>query len=171
MAEAQSTSLPAAQSSGSSAFKAIFAGGLIAGVIDIAYAIIVYSPTHPVRIFQSVGSGIFGRNSFKMGAESAVVGLLCHFTIAIGAAVVYYLASRMIPFMTQHAVLAGLIYGALVYGFMHLVVLPLSAAPAGHAAFIYKACEFVEHWFGVGLPIALSVRHYSPYERSDAVER
>jgi hypothetical protein len=24
-----------------------------------------------------------------------------------------------------------------------------------------KACEFVEHWFCVGLPIALSVRHYS----------
>ncbi|HET9399547.1 MAG TPA: hypothetical protein VFO34_01230 [Candidatus Acidoferrales bacterium] len=165
MADAQASPLAAVKSSGSSAFKAIFLGGLLVGVIDIAYAILVYSPRHPVRILQSVGSGIFGRNSFKMGAESAIVGLLCHFTIAIGAAAVYYLASRKIPFMTEHAVIAGMIYGALVYGFMHLVVLPLSAAPAGHAAFIYKACEFVEHWFGVGLPIALSVRRYAPYDR------
>lgn len=162
MAEAQAAPLSAVHSSGSSAIKAVFIGGLLAGVIDIAYAILVYSPRHPVRIFQSVGSGIFGRNSFKMGAKSAIVGLLCHFTIAIGAAAVYYLASRKISFMIQHAVLAGMIYGALVYGFMHLVVLPLSAAPAGHTASIYKACEFVEHWFGVGLPIAFSVRRYAP---------
>ncbi len=57
--------------------------------------------------------------------------------------------------------MSGLIYGAPVYAFMHLVVLPLSAAPHGHRAFIYKLCEFIEHWFCVGLPIALSVRHYS----------
>jgi hypothetical protein len=28
-------------------------------------------------------------------------------------------------------------------------------------ALIYQISEFVEHWFSVGLPIALSVRHYS----------
>jgi hypothetical protein len=44
---------------------------------------------------------------------------------------------------------------------MHLVVLPLSAAPKGHMPFVLMALEFVEHWFFVGLPIGLSVRHYS----------
>jgi hypothetical protein len=44
---------------------------------------------------------------------------------------------------------------------MHLVVLPLSATPKGPTHFTYQAFEFVEHWFCVGLPIALSVRHYS----------
>lgn len=61
----------------------------------------------------------------------------------------------------HRAVLSGLIYGALVYLFMHLVVLPFSAAPKRDMPLIYKACEFVEHWFCVGLPIALSVRHFS----------
>jgi hypothetical protein len=28
-------------------------------------------------------------------------------------------------------------------------------------AVVYQAAEFVEHWFFVGLPIALSVRDYS----------
>jgi len=162
MANAQAAALSVSRPAESHPLKAILVGGLLVGVIDIVYAILVYSPKAPVRIFQSVASGIFGRKSFTMGSESAIVGLLCHFMIALGAAAVYYLASRKIPFMVQHAVIAGLIYGALVYGFMHTVVLPLSNAPAGHAAFIYKACEFVEHWFGVGLPIALSVRRYAP---------
>ena len=162
MANAQAAELSASHAAESNPLKAIFIGGLLVGVIDIVYAILVYSPKAPVRIFQSVASGIFGRRSFTMGAQSAAIGLLCHFVIALNAAAVYYLASRKIPFMIQHAVIAGLIYGALVYGFMHTVVLPLSNAPAGHAVFIYKACEFVEHWFGVGLPISLSVRRWAP---------
>jgi hypothetical protein len=143
-------------------FAAIFVGGAIVGILDLLYAIVVYSPHHPIRIPQAVASGLLGRDSFNGGATSAVLGVFLHFVIAFGAATTYYLASRKIPFLTQRAVLAGMIFGALVYGFMHLVVLPLSAAPHGHSPLIYKVCEFVEHWFFVGLPIALSVRRYSP---------
>jgi hypothetical protein len=63
-----------------------------------------------------------------------------------------------VPAPAADGVLFGLIYGALVYFFMHLIVLPLSAVPPRSMPFIYKAFEFVEHWFCVGLPIALSVR-------------
>ncbi len=73
----------------------------------------------------------------------------------------YYLASRKLAFLVDRAVVFGLIYGALVYVFMHVVVLPLSAVTPRQMPFLYKACEFVWHWFGVGLPIALSVRRYS----------
>jgi uncharacterized membrane protein YagU involved in acid resistance len=85
-----------------------------------------------------------------------------HFVIALSAATVYYLASRRFKFLMSHAVASGLTYGALVFLFMHIVVLPLSAVPKGDTPFVYMAFEFFEHWFGVGLPIALSVRHYSP---------
>lgn len=44
---------------------------------------------------------------------------------------------------------------------MHLVVPPLSAVPRSGVPLIYRAAEFVEHWFCVGLPIALSVRRYA----------
>ncbi len=90
------------------------------------------------------------------------LGVLLHFVIALGAATVYYFASRKLPILVNRAVLCGMIYGALVYLFMHYVVLPLSAVPKGHITpVIYKVTEFVEHWFLVGLPISLSVRHYS----------
>lgn len=66
-----------------------------------------------------------------------------------------------LPFLTRRAVTFGLLYGAVVYLFMHLIVLPLSAVPKFHHELVYVAPEFVEHWFFVGLPIALSVRRFS----------
>lgn len=140
---------------------AIFVGGVIAGVLDLAYAIIVYSPHNPIVVPQTIASGVLGAKSYVGGARAAALGVMLHFLIAIGAATVYYLASRRFTIMVSRAVIVGLIYGALVYLFMHLVVLPLSAVVHGQMPLVYKACEFVEHWFCVGLPIALSIRRYS----------
>lgn len=142
-------------------FPAIFVGGLIVGVLDLLYAIVVYSPKKPILVPQTIASGVLGLKSYSGGVESAALGVLLHFIIALGAATVYYIASRKLGFLIERAVLCGLAYGALVYLFMHWIVVPVSAAPKGNAALIYKICEFVWHWIGVGLPIALSVRHYS----------
>lgn len=142
-------------------FLAIAVGGLIVGILDLAYAIIVYSPHHAIRIPQVIASGVLGPKSYRDGAASAVLGIVLHFVIALAAAAVYYLASRKLPFLLHRAVLCGILYGAAVYLFMHFVVLPLSAASTGHFRLTYlAAAEFIEHWFCVGLPIALSVRHY-----------
>jgi hypothetical protein len=141
---------------------AIFVGGLIVGVLDLAYAIIAYSPHAPILIPQTIASGLLGSNrAYKGGIQTAGLGVILHFVIALGAAATYYLGSRALPLLTRHTVISGLIFGALVYEFMHVVVLPLSAAPPSHMPLFLKVCEFVEHWFCVGLPISLSVRHYS----------
>ena len=142
-------------------FPAIVAGGLVVGVLDLTYAILVYSPKEPILIPQTIASGLLGMKSYSGGGQTAALGVFLHFIIALGAATVYFLASRKLAFLVRRAVLSGLIYGALVYLLMHMVVLPLSAAPYSHMPLIYQASEFVEHWFCVGLPIALSVRHYS----------
>jgi uncharacterized membrane protein YagU involved in acid resistance len=142
--------------------QAVAVGGLIVGVLDLAYAIAVYSPRKPLLIPQTIASGILGAaKAYGGGAPTVALGVVLHFVIALGAATVYYLASRKLTILVRRAIPCGLAYGALVYLFMHLVVLPLSAAPKGHMPFVYMALEFVEHWFCVGLPIALSVRHYS----------
>jgi hypothetical protein len=138
-------------------FPAIVVGGLIVGVLDLTYAILVYSPHRPIRIPQAIASGVLGAKSFSDDAASAALGVVLHFTIALGAATVYFVASRWLKFLVERAVLCGLVYGALVFLFMHLVVLPLSAAHPGPM----RVAEFVWHWVGVGLPISLSVRHYS----------
>jgi hypothetical protein len=140
---------------------AIFVGGVIVGVLDLLYAIVVYMPKQPILVPQTIASGLLGPSSYDGGTRTAILGVFLHFVIAIGAATVYYLASRKLPSLTSHAVIAGMIFGALVYAFMHYVVLPLSLVPKSHGHLIYKVTEFIEHWFFVGLPISLSVRHYS----------
>lgn len=144
-----------------SAFQAVFWGGLIVGILDLAYAIVVYSPHDPILIPQTIASGLLGSKSYREGIPSAVLGVLLHFLIAFGAATVYYLASRKLTFLTRRAVIFGMLYGAAVYLFMHLVVLPLSAVTRFHVSLVYPVAEFVEHWFFVGLPIALSVRRFA----------
>jgi uncharacterized membrane protein YagU involved in acid resistance len=141
---------------------AIGLGGLIVGALDLTYAILVYSPRHPVRIPQTIATGVLGTRSYQDGMASAALGVLLHFVIAFGAATAYYLASRNLKFLIRRPILFGMLYGAAVYLFMHLIVIPLSAAPSGHTHLIYAASEFIQHCFCVGLPIALSVRHYAP---------
>jgi hypothetical protein len=161
MADSVSSSLKASLRGNPRPLLAIVVGGFVVAVLDLAYAILVYSPYKPILIPQTIASGLLGMKSYSGGTETAALGIVLQFVIALGAATFYYVASRKLAFLVRRAVLFGLIYGALVYLFMHLVVLPLSALPHGHMPLIYKACEFVEHLFCVGLPIALSVRHYS----------
>src|SRR5215467_4312495 len=130
------------------AVRAIFVGGFVVGVLDLAYAILVYTPKRPILVPQTIASGVLGQRAYEGGAGTAVLGVMLHFVIAFGAATVYYLASRKLPYLVQHAVSSGLIYGALVYIFMHAIVVPLSARPPMESPFVYQACEFVWHWFG-----------------------
>jgi uncharacterized membrane protein YagU involved in acid resistance len=145
-------------------FAAIFFGGLLAGIFDLTQAFIGYSlmGSTPFRILQAIAGGIFGRQeSRQLGWTSAAVGLLCHFTVAFSAATVYYLASRKLRVLVQRPLLCGLIYGELVFLFMYLVVIPLSAI--GHAT--YNLATYltgpIGHPLLVGLPIALCVRRFS----------
>lgn len=162
MADSGSAILASSSFVNSRAFLAIGVGGLIVGVLDLIYAILVYSPHRPILVPQTIASGLLGAKSYQAGVASAALGIILHFVISFGAATTYYLASRKLTFLTARAILFGLLYGAAVYLVMHLIVLPLSAAPHSQTRLIYAVPEFVEHWFCVGLPIAMSVRHYSP---------
>jgi hypothetical protein len=141
---------------------AIGVGGLIVGLLDLTYAIVVYSVHRPILIAQAIASGVLGMRAFQGGLRSAALGIALHFFIALSWASVYYLASRKLKFLVRQTFVCGIAYGAVVYFFMHLVVIPLSAFPSGPTPLGYEVAEFVWHWFGVGLPIALCVRRYSP---------
>jgi hypothetical protein len=149
---------------GSNALQAIFWGGLMCGVFDISQAFLAFGiqfGAKPVAILQSVASGAIGPRAFQGGAKTAALGAVLHFTIAFGAATVYWIASRWISFMTTHAVISGLLYGEMVFLFMHYVVVPLSAARPGKFSMALVITGPIGHMFLVGLPIALAARKYS----------
>ncbi len=83
----------------SNGVRAVLWAGLACGVLDITAALIVYGyfGLKPVRLLQGIASGLLGPKAFQGGLGAALLGLLCHFVIAFGAAAVYSAASRAIP--------------------------------------------------------------------------
>jgi hypothetical protein len=142
---------------------AIFCGGLLAGIFDIAQAFIGFGflGAKPFRILQHIAAGVFGTRSMQMGWTSAALGLVFHFTIAFTAAAVYYLASRLLRVMVEHAVVCGLIYGELVFLFMYFVVLPLTPLGPAQFSIVTYITGPIGHTVLVGLPIALCVRRFA----------
>lgn len=139
-------------------------GGLIAGSMDITAAILTYKIRNnvpPIRILQSVASGLLGKAAYDGGANTAALGLFLHFVIAFGATTAFYLVSRKMPWLVQHAVIAGILYGMFVQQFMQQVVLPLSAFHKAPFNFTALVIGLITHIVCVGLPIALSVKKFS----------
>jgi uncharacterized membrane protein YagU involved in acid resistance len=145
------------------ALETILFGGLIAGALDGLDAVIYYgwaSGVTPTRLFQHIASGLLGARAFSGGWATTLIGVACHFTIAIGAAAVFYAASLLIPFLAQRPWISGPAFGISVYVVMHYVVVPLSAVRAGTVPM--RGLELIDqlfsHMFFVGLPIALMAR-------------
>lgn len=139
-------------------------GGLIAGTMDITAAILTYrirNNVPPIRILQSVASGLLGKDAYTGGVATAALGLFLHFTIAFIWTTVFYFASRKMPWMWQHAVIVGIVYGMFVQQFMQQVVLPLSAFHKAPFSLSGLVIGLITHIVCVGLPIALSARHFS----------
>ncbi len=152
----------------SRAFPTIVTAGLVAGAFDITSVFLIYAPKgiSPVRICQSVASGLLGAQSFQGGLTTAALGLFLHFVIALGAATVFYLASRQLRFLTQSAVVSGIAYGLAIYLFMNFIVLPLSATKPQHFTTFSVVTQLLIHMILIGPSIALIIRHFS--ERSAA---
>ena len=144
--------------------RVIFWAGLIAGTLDLTGACVVAwlrTGVTPVRIFQSVASGLYGPASFTGGAKTAVLGVVLHFIIAITWAAVYYLASRRLSFLIDHTIIAGVIYGVFVWLFMNFVVLPMSAVTQRPVPLSARIIGMLIIIFCIGLPIAFIVRRFS----------
>jgi uncharacterized membrane protein YagU involved in acid resistance len=144
------------------ALAAITSGGLIAGSFDLTFALVFNGlrGVRLIRIPQSIASGLLGMRAFSGGIPTAALGVGLHYVIALGAAVVYYIASRRLAFLRSRAVICGMVYGALIYLFMNFVVLPLSAAPKFRHTVFSTTCDLIVHVMLIGLSIALAVRKF-----------
>lgn len=139
----------------------VLAGGIVAGGLDIVYAIVFWAVKRGVpaqRILQSVAAGLLGPASFQGGTPSAALGLALQFFIAITMAVTYYLVARRWPLLVQRPVWCGLGYGLMLYGVMNYVVVPLSAAGSGSRDPVWVILSILVHMALIGLPIALFTR-------------
>lgn len=146
----------------------ILTAALVAGTFDITYACIFFYARNgltPAAIFRSVARGALGPSAREGGVKVAILGLCFHYLIAIIVATIYYLASRLIPFLNRHAIISGPLYGLCVYLVMYGVVMRYSAIHSTTYPWQYPWGLLIPnvliHMFGIGLPIALITRKFA----------
>jgi hypothetical protein len=145
------------------AAPAILWSGLIAGAMDITAAFVNAATrgATPGRVLQYIASGLLGPSSFQGGMTTMTLGLLLHFLIAFSATTIFYLANHKLSFLSDRAILSGVIYGVAVYTIMYWGVVPLSAVRRGPFSWTSTVIAIVTHIFCVGLPISLGIKRFS----------
>jgi hypothetical protein len=144
------------------ATRAIVYGTLVVGTLDALDAVVFFglrSGATPIRIFQSIASGLLGPASFQGGLGTAALGVCLHFFIAFVIVTIYHVASRGVRILTDRPVMFGLLYGVAAYFVMSRIVVPLSAAGGGGwPPWPVIVNGILIHALGVGLPSALFAR-------------
>jgi hypothetical protein len=140
--------------------RAIAAGGLVVGVLDLADALIFFGlrGAAPMRICQSIASGLLGRAAFDGGWTTAALGVVLHFVIATLIVAVLVLAAQRLPSLARQPWIVGPIYGVVAFLVMNLVVVPLSAANGSFPQGAGLVNGILIHIFGVGVPAAFAAR-------------
>lgn len=136
---------------------AIAGAGLTAGVFDFTIAC-VESGKPPLFIGKAVATGWFGKAAFQGGLDVSLIGIASHFGIMLGFAAAFVLASVREPALRRWFLVAGPLWGAVVFDIMRFIVMPLSAAGYGMPKPPVLFYEFAGHVFLVGLVIAAWAR-------------
>jgi hypothetical protein len=141
-----------------SRLRAVLIGGSIAGALDILFAITyaAVNGTAPVKLLQTVASGLLGMAAFDGGVPAAILGLAAHFGLSYLWAALFVAAASRLPQLVAKPAVAGVTFGVLVFFTMRLIVLPLSAFPY---PIVFRplswGLDLLSHMFFFGMPIAL----------------
>ena len=150
--------------------RPILVATLIAGTLDIlpAFVFAGMAGMTPVAVFRYVASGPFGEAATPTPGWAAV-GLAVHSADMACMAAAYIIAARRLPLLLRHPIVAGLLYGVLLWLIMYWVVKPLRwpDAPLPHTLYAISN-QLFSHRILVGLPIALVAARYFGRERPAA---
>jgi hypothetical protein len=128
---------------------------LVAGTLDILSAFLwtAMAGGDPASVLPSVASGPFG-DGIRDSALAAPLGLLVHFAIMAAMVAAYVLAASRIPLLNRQWLVAGVLYGLLLWFVMYWIVLPWrwGMSPPSEAGAI--AQQLVSHCLLVGIPVA-----------------
>jgi hypothetical protein len=143
------------------ALATILVGGGIAGTLDGLSACVFYHIFGTVSsgaIFRYIASGLLGPSAFSGGRQTALLGLALHYTIAIGAAGVFYLACLRVKALYEKPWIFGPVYGLVVFCVMHFVVVPLSRVQSRNASMqpVELIFQLLAHTIFIGSSIALA---------------
>jgi hypothetical protein len=139
------------------ALRAILAGGLIAGTIDI-FAASLINWINPLVSLRFVAGGLLGKAALQGGLPVSALGMLLQWLMSLLIASIFVIAAVRLRWLTARPLASGLAYGVVTYFVMNYVVVPLSA---WHHMPTFKLLPFVENLVAMlvfGLIIAWCAR-------------
>ncbi|MDC8014828.1 hypothetical protein [Tahibacter soli] len=126
-------------------------------LVEVSAFYALYQGVPPIRIGQSIASGLIGADAYRGGLSTAFLGVALH-TAIMGVIVgVYAFGAARLPALARRWFVAGMAYGLAVYVVMNAVVVPLSAAVVGARSWPVVVNGLAAHLFAVGVPIAWCV--------------
>src|SRR4051812_18210463 len=135
---------------------------LIAGTLDIisAFVFSAMAGVSALAVLKFVASGPFG----SAPTESlgwGLAGLLVHFAIMACMATAYMIVAPRLPILLRNPIVAGILYGVLLWIIMYWIVRPLRfpELPLPHTLKGISQALFA-HCILVGIPIALVAARY-----------
>jgi hypothetical protein len=145
--------------------RAVTIGTIAVALLDATDGVVFFGLTlhfNVVQVLQYIASGALGRSAFDGGLATAFAGLLIHFGLAAVFTAIFAGAYLAIPTVRRFATASGMAYGALVWLFMNLLVLPHSGVPQMPLTTLAVVHGVIGHALFVGLPAALTARRWLP---------
>ena len=142
---------------------AIIKTGLVAGSLDIIFALAQYylkTGKNPIVLLKYIASAVLGKEAFTGGYPMVVTGLLFHFLIAFAWTIFFFLLYPRIPLLAKNKIITGLLYGVFIWLVMNLVVVPLTKIPPSSFNAVKAIIGMLILMIAVGLPISLLARRY-----------
>jgi hypothetical protein len=137
--------------------RTILRATLVAGTLDILSALLyaALEGRQPAVILIGIASAVWPDARHGSIALGMAAGLALHFAIMLAMAAAFVLASRKLALLGRQPLIAGPIYGVLLWALMNLVVLPLRwPALFPHITPLALTEQLFSHIALVGLPIA-----------------
>ena len=141
--------------------RSILAG--LVGAIGIdAYLSITLPLMHVangIGLSQWDASNLLGGEAFRGGLSTAAIGLGLHLCVSIAWGIIFGFAFSRISWVRSHALVSGLIFGAVVMQVMAYVVVPLGHASHPMPSLAVWLNNFVAHTLFFGVPVAYVVAY------------
>lgn len=156
-----SPTIPVARTPGAGlrAIRAILAGGLIAGTIDIGAAALI-NLLDPRVILHFIAGGVLGRAALPGGASVAWLGLFLQWGMSLVIAAIFVFAALRLNWLTARPIFVGIAYGVVVFAVMNYVVVYFSA---WHRVNHFSPAGFVENLLAMlvfGLIVSICARRF-----------
>jgi hypothetical protein len=136
-------------------WRTIILATLVAGTLDILSAFLWTGMAGgtPGQVLQSVASGPFG-DGMREDPWGIPLGLLVHFAIMLAMVTAYVLIAPRFPILMRQWLIAGVLYGLLLWLIMYWIVLPLRWGMPPPSEPWAIAQQLISHCLLTGIPIA-----------------